>query len=74
LTIASKTEQKPNLALQLQIVDSLVEISDDEPDVQLSAPRFANPYGFDIVVEGTGALSVFDGALDYVRKGGDLAV
>jgi D-arabinitol dehydrogenase (NADP+) len=33
-----------------------------------------NPYGFDIVVEATGAPSVLEKSIEYVRKGGKLVV
>lgn len=36
--------------------------------------KMANPYGFDIVVEATGAPTVLESSLDYVRKGGKLVV
>jgi D-arabinitol dehydrogenase (NADP+) len=34
----------------------------------------ANPYGFDIVVEATGAPTVLEKAIQFVRKGGKLVV
>lgn len=36
--------------------------------------KSANPYGFDIVVEATGAPTVLEQAIDFVRKGGKLVV
>lgn len=33
-----------------------------------------NPHGFDIVVEATGAPTILESALNYVRKGGKLVV
>lgn len=40
----------------------------------MEALRAANPYGFDIVVEATGAPIVLEQAIEFVRKGGKLVV
>ena len=40
----------------------------------MSSLLSANPYGFDIVIEATGAPTVLESALNYVRKGGKLVV
>lgn len=40
----------------------------------MNALREANPHGFDIVVEATGAPSVLEQSIFYVRKGGTLVV
>jgi D-arabinitol dehydrogenase (NADP+) len=74
LTIASKGGPKLDLARKLNLADSYITISDDEPHVQLETLASNNPHGFDIVVEATGAPSVFESALSYVRKGGKLVV
>jgi D-arabinitol dehydrogenase (NADP+) len=36
--------------------------------------KAANPYGFDIVVEATGAPTVLEQSIEFVRKGGKLVV
>ena len=74
MTIASKGGPKLDVAKELEIADVFVTISDDKPDVELDSIKSANPYGFDIVVEATGAPSVLESSLNFVRKGGKLVV
>jgi D-arabinitol dehydrogenase (NADP+) len=40
----------------------------------MEAIKSANPYGFDIVVEATGAPTVLEKSIEYVQKGGKLVV
>lgn len=63
-----------DLARDLQIADTYVTISDNQPHVEMQALKDANPYGFDIVVEATGAPTVLEQSLEFVRKGGKLVV
>jgi len=58
----------------LDIADDYITISDDAPDADLEALKQANPYGFDIVIEATGAPTVLETSIDFVRKGGKLVV
>ncbi|KAK3114507.1 hypothetical protein LTR53_007111 [Teratosphaeriaceae sp. CCFEE 6253] len=74
LTIASKPGPKLDLAKSLGIADSFVAISDDDAKSDMNALLQANPHGFDIVVEATGAPSVLEQSIFYVRKGGTLVV
>jgi D-arabinitol dehydrogenase (NADP+) len=74
LTIASKAGPKLDLARKLDNADAYITISDTNPQVQMAALASANPYGFDIVIEATGAPSVLEAALNYVCKGGKLVV
>ncbi|KAJ4373527.1 hypothetical protein N0V86_007668 [Didymella sp. IMI 355093] len=74
LTIASKGGPKLDLARKLDIADAYTTISDDQPENDLEALKAANPYGFDIVVEATGAPTVLETSINYVRKGGKLVV
>lgn len=74
LTVASKAGPKLGLARELRIADEYVTISDDRPEVDMQNLHAANPYGFDVVVEATGAPTVLEQSLDYVRKGGKLVV
>jgi D-arabinitol dehydrogenase (NADP+) len=74
LTIASKGGPKLDLARKLKIADSYTTISDDHPNADVEALKSANPYGFDIVVEATGAPTVLEKSIEYVRKGGKLVV
>lgn len=73
LTIASKGGPKLDLARRLEIADAYVTIS-DQPHVELDALQADNPYGFDIVVEATGAPTVLEHSIEFVRKGGKLVV
>ncbi|KAI1512080.1 L-threonine 3-dehydrogenase [Pyrenophora tritici-repentis] len=73
LTIASKPGPKLDLARKMGIADTYICISDDAA-ADMAALHAANPHGFDIVVEATGAPSVLEAAVDYVRKGGKLVV
>ncbi|KAK5737557.1 hypothetical protein LTR17_006604 [Elasticomyces elasticus] len=74
LTIASKAGPKLDLAKSLNLADSFVTISDANAKDDMDALRQAHPHGFDIVVEATGAASVLEQSIFYVRKGGTLVV
>ncbi|EFQ86577.1 hypothetical protein PTT_18102 [Pyrenophora teres f. teres 0-1] len=77
LTIASKPGPKLDLARKMGIADTYVSISASsapEAAADMASLHTANPHGFDIVVEATGAPSVLESAVDYVRKGGKLVV
>lgn len=74
MTIASKPGPKLQLAKELNIADAYVTISDNTPQEDMEALKNAHPYGFDIVVEATGAPPVLEQAVEYVRKGGKLVV
>ncbi|KAK5690912.1 hypothetical protein LTR97_012075 [Elasticomyces elasticus] len=74
LTIASKAGPKLDLARSLNLADSFVTISDADAKDDMDALRQAHPHGFDIVVEATGAASVLEQSIFYVRKGGTLIV
>ena len=74
LTIASKTGPKLDLARGMGVADAFVAISDDGAVADMAALHAANPHGFDVVVEATGAPSVLEGSIEFVRKGGKLVV
>lgn len=74
LTIASKPGPKLDLAKTLNLADHYLAISDDQPHTAMQTLQTANPHGFDIVVEATGAPSVLERAIEFVRKGGKLVV
>ncbi|KAK5734828.1 hypothetical protein LTR17_008598 [Elasticomyces elasticus] len=74
LIIASKAGPKLDLAKSLNLADSYVTISDANARDDMDALRQAHPHGFDIVVEATGAASVLEQSIFYVRKGGTLVV
>jgi D-arabinitol dehydrogenase (NADP+) len=70
----SKPGPKLDLAVSMNLADHFISISDDDPQSNMNAIREANPHGFDIVVEATGAPSVLNQSIHYVRKGGTLVV
>ena len=65
---------KMDLAKNLGIADEYVELSRTDSKPQYEALRRENPYGFDVVVEATGAVSVLQDSINYVRRGGTLVV
>lgn len=73
MTIASKPGPKLELARRLGIADEFVSISDNY-SADFSALSDANPHGFEVVVEATGAPTVLERAIEFVRKGGKLVV
>lgn len=74
LTIASKAGPKLDLAKRMDLADAYITISDTAAQHDMSALLHGNPQGFDIVVEATGAPSVLEQSIHYVRKGGTLVV
>lgn len=74
VTIASKAGPKLRLARTLGVADEYVTVSDEQPESDLSGLHAANPFGFDVVVEATGAPTVLENCIGFVRKGGKLVV
>ncbi|MCJ1372399.1 hypothetical protein MMC20_003623 [Loxospora ochrophaea] len=74
VVIAAHKNPKMDVAKALAIGDSYVELSKEDPTPQLEKIKKENPYGFDVVVEATGAVSVLENAITYVRRGGKLVV
>ncbi|PNS20316.1 D-arabinitol dehydrogenase 1 [Sphaceloma murrayae] len=74
LTIASKAGPKLDLAKKMGIADTFVCISDTDPQADMNNILKQNPHGFDLVIEATGAASVLEQAIFFVRKSGTLVV
>lgn len=74
LSVAAKGGPKLDLAREMRVADEIVTISDDNAEDDFAALQARNPDGFDVVVEATGAPSVLERSLDFVRKGGKLVV
>ncbi|KAL9113258.1 MAG: hypothetical protein Q9227_002593 [Pyrenula ochraceoflavens] len=74
LTIAAPSGLKMDAARRVNAADTYVELSREDSRPQYEMIRKENPYGFDVVVEATGALSVLQDSISYVRKGGTLCV
>lgn len=74
LTIAAKGGVKLDAARELGVADCVVAISDNNPEGDFKALLERNTHGFDVVVEATGAPSVLERSVEFVRKGGKLVV
>lgn len=74
VTLAAPGGPKMELARQLGAADRFVELSRADAGPQLAQLREDNPYGFDIVVEATGSVSILQDAINYCRRGGTLVV
>lgn len=74
LVLAAPGGLKMDLARQLDVADEYVELSRTDPAPQYERLKRQNPYGFDVVVEATGAVQVLQDSMSYVRRGGKLVV
>ncbi|KAF2774252.1 L-threonine 3-dehydrogenase [Teratosphaeria nubilosa] len=74
LTIASMPGPKLDLARKMGLADSYVEVLASDSQASMDKLKTGHPYGFDIVVEATGAPSVLEQSIFYVAKGGTLVV
>ena len=61
-------------ARRVGAADVYVELDRQDSGPQFEQIKRENPYGFDVVVEATGALSILEDSINYVRKGGKLVV
>ncbi|KAF2993077.1 hypothetical protein E8E13_001301 [Curvularia kusanoi] len=70
LTIAAKSGPKMDLARKLGVADSYITVPDDADAAaaEMAALATANPHGFDVVVEATGAPSVLERSIEYNRS------
>ncbi|HWK26591.1 MAG TPA: zinc-dependent alcohol dehydrogenase family protein [Solirubrobacter sp.] len=73
LVVAAPAGAKLELAGELA-ADETVAIDRADPAAAFAALGHANPYGFDVVVEATGAAPLLAPALSLVRTGGQLIV
>lgn len=76
VVVAAPKGLKMDLAKQLGAADVYVELSRDKDEAakQFAQLKEDNPYGFDIVVEATGSVSILEDSINYVRRGGKLVV
>lgn len=63
---------KMELAKKLNCADEYVELSRTDPSKQWAAIKEKYPYGFDVVVEASGAHKMLTIGLDNVTRGGKL--
>lgn len=74
VVVAAPAGLKMELAKKVGAGDEYVELSRQDASAQFAQIKADNPYGFDIVVEATGSVSILEDAINYVRRGGKLVV
>ncbi|KAH9923310.1 chaperonin 10-like protein [Amylocystis lapponica] len=74
VVVAAHKGIKTDVARQLDAADEYIELDRARPAAQWAQLRQDNPYGFDVVVEATGAEAVANEAINYVRRGGTLMI
>ncbi|KAE9396458.1 GroES-like protein [Gymnopus androsaceus JB14] len=72
VVIAANKGIKMDIAKQLEAADEYIELDRQDPEAQWQKLKEDNPYGFDVVVEATGAEKPANDSIDYVRRGGTL--
>lgn len=72
--LAANAGLKMEVARKVDAADVYVDLDRKSPKAQWDKLKQENPYGFDIVVEATGAVSILEDAINYVRRGGKLVV
>jgi D-arabinitol dehydrogenase (NADP+) len=74
ITLAAPPGPKLDLARQLGVADSYVELSRTEPEPQYERIKADHRLGFDIVIEATGSVRILEKAIHFCRRGGTLVV
>ncbi|KAG6812205.1 putative secondary metabolism biosynthetic enzyme [Tricholoma furcatifolium] len=74
VVIAANKGIKTQVARELGCADEYVELDRNNPEPQWAELKRTHPYGFDVVVEATGAETLANEAINYVRRGGTLLV
>ncbi|KAF5336408.1 hypothetical protein D9611_006517 [Ephemerocybe angulata] len=74
IVIAANKGIKTEIAQSLNAADVYVELDRENPSPQWEEIKKNYPKGFDVVIEATGAESVANEAINYVRRGGTLMV
>jgi D-arabinitol dehydrogenase (NADP+) len=74
ITLAAPGGPKMDIARQLSVADSYIELSRTDPAPQYAQLKHDNTHGFDIVIEATGSATVLEDAINYCRRGGTLVV
>lgn len=70
--VASNKGPKMELAKKLGCGDEYVDLERENPEPQWAALKKKYPYGFDVVVEASGAHEVAERAMEHVAKCGKL--
>jgi D-arabinitol dehydrogenase (NADP+) len=74
ITLAAPPGPKLDVAQQLGVADTYVELSRIEPEPQYERIKADHSHGFDIVIEATGSVKVLQEAIHFCRRGGTLVV
>lgn len=74
VVIASLPGAKLNMARKIGAADEFVELSGSQPEPALADMMQRHSRGFEVVVEATGVPNVLEDSINYVRRGGKLAV
>lgn len=74
VVLAANAGLKMEVARKVDAADVYVDLDRKNPKAQWNKLKQENPYGFDIVVEATGAVTILEDAINYVRRGGKLVV
>ena len=74
VVIAANKGIKMDTAKQLDAADEYIELDRQNPEAQWQKLKDDNPYGFDVVVEATGAEKIVNESINYVRRGGTLMI
>lgn len=74
VVIAALAGAKLDLGRTLQAGDEFVEVGGTTPDAALEELKKRYSHGFDIVVEASGVPKVLENSINFVRRGGKLAI
>ncbi|ETW75840.1 hypothetical protein HETIRDRAFT_156927 [Heterobasidion irregulare TC 32-1] len=74
VVIAANKGIKTDIAKSLDAGDVYIELDRDNADAQWAKIKQDYPYGFDVVVEATGAEKIANDSINYVRRGGTLLI
>lgn len=74
VVVASLGGAKMDLAKTLGVGDEFVVLEGKQPEEEMERLKERYPYGFDVVVEATGVPKVLENSINYVRRGGKLAI
>lgn len=74
VVVAAPAGLKMELAKKVGAGDEYVELSRQDSSPQFAKLKADNPYGFDIVVEATGSVSILEDSINFVRRSGKLVV
>ncbi|EJD05367.1 NADP+-dependent D-mannitol dehydrogenase [Fomitiporia mediterranea MF3/22] len=72
VVIAANAGPKTRIARNINAADEIIELDRQAADEQWKKIKEENPYGFDVVIEATGAEKLANDSINYVRRGGVL--